>query len=385
MAATKKTIYETLKDSDGDYSICVRLLHLTGLNKTLDDRAVNVTFFAPNDTAFKRTVKALGFDDTASTATEDATYRSLVQILTKQVGNAGLIRLVTDILKYHISPPGKKSGEILKLTNISTSLGIDIRRFTDLPLALGDLAPTIADPVLIPSKLDISAVNGIIHGCNRVLLSFDPEVKSTVASSAIANSTANATSNDGSACFPLSAVVHTAEGSTISMRQLQAGHSIRVSARPAVPASPVYLFSHRVTSGLFPFTRISTEGGHTITLSASHYLRVPAGETDRLVAAGAVTKGDVLLTLDGPSRVRLVEQVEDYGLVAPHTLHGDLVVNRVVASSYTRAVHPRVAHAVLAPVRALVRAGVATEPLGSWLYHGHDALEAIAPAGPAVY
>jgi hypothetical protein len=45
-------------------------------------------------------------------------------------------------------------------------------------------------------------------------------------------------------------------------------------------------------------------------------------------------------------------------------------VNRVVVSTYTRAVHPAIAHALLAPVRTLVRLGVSDEPLGNAMYDG---------------
>jgi hypothetical protein len=57
------------------------------------------------------------------------------------------------------------------------------------------------------------------------------------------------------------------------------------------------------------------------------------------------------------------------------------VVNGVRASSYTRSVHPRVAHVLLAPVRAVVRAGLATEPLGGLFYDGADRLAALMPKG----
>lgn len=48
-----------------------------------------------------------------------------------------------------------------------------------------------------------------------------------------------------------------------------------------------------------------------------------------------------------------VRKVEKEGLYNPQTVHGDIVVDGIVASVYTEAVQPRVAHAMLAPMRAV--------------------------------
>lgn len=181
-------------------------------------------------------------------------------------------------------------------------------------------------------------------------------------------------------CFPASAVVHDVYGKDIPLSKVTAGMSIRISDSDK-KFSSIYHFSHKILDGARQFVRLTTVSGHSITLSPSHYLYA----NGRLVAARRVVKGDVLRTLEGPSKVRSVERVTDFGLVAPHTLHGDLVVNGIVASSYTTAVHPRVAHLLLAPVRALVRMGLAKEPLGSTMYEGGNGWENYLPSGPEVY
>ena len=53
-----------------------------------------------------------------------------------------------------------------------------------------------------------------------------------------------------------------------------------------------------------------------------------------------------------------VRSARKTGLYNPHTLHGDIVVDGVLTSTYTAAFSPTLAHVALAPLRALYRAGV---------------------------
>ena len=69
--------------------------------------------------------------------------------------------------------------------------------------------------------------------------------------------------------------------------------------------------------------------------------------------------GDNVTLADGKaSAVVAIAAVRKEGLHNPHTLQGDIVVNGVLASSYTSAFSPTLAHVVLAPLRALYRAGI---------------------------
>ena len=65
-------------------------------------------------------------------------------------------------------------------------------------------------------------------------------------------------------------------------------------------------------------------------------------------------------------------------------MHGDLVVDGVVVSGYSTAVAPRVAEAILAPVRWAAAAGVRS-PLGSALYNGADWALTVLPRGRDQY
>lgn len=165
------------------------------------------------------------------------------------------------------------------------------------------------------------------------------------------------------ACFSSSQIVHLENGSDISLSHLDAGHNIRTSE---TELSRVYLFTHKMRTGTFDFVHITTYGNHTITMTQGHYIYA----NGKLRAAGSVEVGDMLRTLDGPARVQSVSAVRGNGLFAPHTLQGDIVVNRIIASTYTTAMHPTLAHMMLWPFRAVTRLGITKEPLGQTLYNG---------------
>ena len=102
-----------------------------------------------------------------------------------------------------------------------------------------------------------------------------------------------------------------------------------------------------------------------------------------LAPARSVRAGDnVTLASGRRARVISVGRVRKEGLYNPHTLHGDIVVDGVLTSTYTEAFSPALAHVVLAPLRALYRAGAdifkldvgnALDALPSWwkaMYQG---------------
>lgn len=157
-----------------------------------------------------------------------------------------------------------------------------------------------------------------------------------------------AASDSNPVCFPASATVELASGDRVPMADLRIGDRVRTG--PA-SFSDVFLFTHRDAVIRSNFVRLLTVAGSSITLTKSHYLY----SNGALVAAESVRIGDVLELADGSdSPVVAVESVSSVGLYNPQTVDGNIVVEGVVASAYTTAVHPRVAHsALLAPVRFL--------------------------------
>lgn len=180
--------------------------------------------------------------------------------------------------------------------------------------------------------------------------------------------------DDEPICFPSTARLQLANGKLIDMRDLEAGQHVHVGYGTV---SPIFLFTHKQADVVRPFARITTKTGHQVTLSQGHYLYA----NGRLTSAKAVRVGDILETTDGESAVVRTEMVRLRGLYAPHTIHGDIVVDGVRVSGYSRALHPRLAHALLAPVRLLVSLTSLKEPLGGLFYEGAENIARILPSG----
>ncbi|OSX69691.1 hypothetical protein BU14_1265s0001 [Porphyra umbilicalis] len=181
-------------------------------------------------------------------------------------------------------------------------------------------------------------------------------------------------------CFPATAAVRLADGSVKMMADVAVGDALHVGHGAH---SDVYAWSHKLVDRAAEFVAITTTAGEAasspLLLSPSHYLYVGGA----LAAASSVRPGDALTDGAGaPLTVASVSVVTRTGVFAPHTLHGDLVVNGVRVSTYTRAVHPAVAHALLAPLRVAYRLGV-KDPAGAWLYAGRPAgvVAALLPRG----
>lgn len=152
---------------------------------------------------------------------------------------------------------------------------------------------------------------------------------------------------DDPKCFPASARVELADGSTVPISEVAVGDSVRVGAGKF---SKVFMFTHKQAGIESEYVTIETASGARIVLTSGHYIYADGS----LVAAGHVAPGAVLRLSDGSvSTVSRVGRVAGkWGLFNPQTLHGDIVVDGVVASTYTTAVAPRYAHVALAPLRA---------------------------------
>jgi hypothetical protein len=176
----------------------------------------------------------------------------------------------------------------------------------------------------------------------------------------------------GASCFPGSAIVELHSGAYKRLDQLAIGDRVRVSEDEF---SDVFMFTHRQQESFLPFTVIRLASNHTIRLTEGHYVYV-YGE---LRPAGVVKVGDELaLGSGGRSEVVSVSESFETGLYNPHTLHGDIVVNGVVSSTYTTAVSPVHGHVWLGIFRLLYGA------LGlklTWLESGAEFSRKLLPAG----
>lgn len=157
---------------------------------------------------------------------------------------------------------------------------------------------------------------------------------------------ASPTPTNAPVCFPASASVTVSDGSKKAMSQLQLGDRVAVGGGLF---SEVFMFTHRIAEGTHDFVKLDSESGASLRLTAGHFLPI----NGRYVPASAAKIGDLVQLANGlSSRIVSIESVKDTGLYNPQTAHGDIVVDGIRASTYTTAVEPRVAHALLAPLRA---------------------------------
>lgn len=178
-----------------------------------------------------------------------------------------------------------------------------------------------------------------------------------------------------SVCFPAHATVHLEDGSVKPMRDVRIGDRVQVAHNLY---SPVFMFTHKLPSVRHAFVRVRTRSAHTLTLTRGHYLLV----NGVMAAASTVHTGDALTLADGSaSVVTNVHIVSSVGLFNPQTVHGSIVVDGIRASTYTTAVHPQMAHALLTPLRSLYeRFGLSL----SCFDQGADRLASLLPSGQSV-
>lgn len=158
-----------------------------------------------------------------------------------------------------------------------------------------------------------------------------------------------ASQSEEKACFPGEAVVMLADGTPRRMSELRTGEVVR-SAKGQ--KARVLMWTHNDATVHHRFVRIVTEDGRTLVLSHGHMLYV-----NGVLRAGASVRVGMKVEDDmgGLVGVSMVDEVMRYGLYNPQTEDGDIVVGGVRCSTYTTAVKLSTAHALLAPVRAVVR------------------------------
>jgi len=181
-------------------------------------------------------------------------------------------------------------------------------------------------------------------------------------------------------CFPASQRVELESGKLIRMDELQIGDSIRISDGSDSNAfSAVYFFGHRERTLSTGYVVLVIDLSRSIELLVSRDHFVYAN--GRLVSAGKVKVGDTMKLSDGSLQtVKFIRYENSIGMFSPHTLHGDLVVNSVIVSSFTRLCPPTVARMLLFPFRILFYLGWRDTNLKIFKYfdHSHPKLASIA-------
>ncbi len=147
-----------------DYDILLNAVQTAGLADTLADPNANFTVLAPNDAAFVRLARDLGYQGFV----ESEAWTFLVGALT-ELGNGDPVSVLTPVLLYHVVDERLGFIDILLSRSITTVQGGKIR---PVFLILRDNDPDIRNPKLF-YPFNVTATNGIIQTINRVLLPID--------------------------------------------------------------------------------------------------------------------------------------------------------------------------------------------------------------------
>ena len=152
-----------------DYDILLNAVVAADLADALADPDAELTVFAPNDGAFYRLARDLGYKGGYD---ETAVFDFIVAALT-DLGGGDPIPVLTDILLYHVVAGDVRPIDLIFSTifasPIETLLGETFQPFF---FWLIDNEPDLRNPnVTFP--LNIMATNGRIHTINRVLIPVD--------------------------------------------------------------------------------------------------------------------------------------------------------------------------------------------------------------------
>lgn len=155
----------TFDHDRNDYDVLLTAVQTAGLAGALDDPEARLTVFAPDDRAFIRLARDLGFQGWD----EAGAWDHLVGALTG-LGNGDPIPVLTDVLLYHVSPGVLGPIDVLRARELPTLLGETIGR---RGISLVDKEPDLRNPRLDLFALDMRASNGVVHGITRVLIPVD--------------------------------------------------------------------------------------------------------------------------------------------------------------------------------------------------------------------
>ena len=152
----------TFDNNPWDYDLLLTAAGAAGLVEALNDPNARLTVFAPNDAAFTRTAKSLGYTGSS----EAGAWAFLVEALTA-IGGGDPIPTLKNILLYHVSPGVRGPLSVVFSNKLPTLLGPEIRvRF----LELVDKEPDLPNPYLFIPAINLRAENGVVHTITRVLI-----------------------------------------------------------------------------------------------------------------------------------------------------------------------------------------------------------------------
>lgn len=150
-------------DNDSrDYDMLLNAVQaVPGIADALNNCEDSLTLFAPNDLAFVRLARDLGYAGTD----EEGAFGAIVAALTR-IGNGDPIPVLRTVLLYHVAPSDLNPLQVLFAREIPTLQGGVIRPFF---FVLRDNDPDFRDPFLT-WPINVRACNGRLHSIDRVLI-----------------------------------------------------------------------------------------------------------------------------------------------------------------------------------------------------------------------
>lgn len=174
-ALAQNTITDIVAESGGefdknprDYDILLNAVIAAELDDDLADPHIHWTVFAPNDRAFIRLARDLGYHG----KDEAGAFEFIVAALT-ELGGGELQPVLIDVLLFHVAPEKLTAFDFIVAAffrkPIPTLLGVDLHPFF---FGLVDQDPDLRNPRLT-LPINVFASNGVIHTLNRVLIPVD--------------------------------------------------------------------------------------------------------------------------------------------------------------------------------------------------------------------
>jgi uncharacterized surface protein with fasciclin (FAS1) repeats len=148
-----------------DYDLLLKAVLATKLDGALADKAASLTVFAPDDAAFIRTARDLGYTGWS----EQGAWNFLASALAGLNGGDP-IPVLKNILLYHVVAGRLGAFQVLTSGSLTTLLGSS---FQVRLLTLVDKDPQLPNAKLNLFALNQRTGNGVIHGITRVLIPVD--------------------------------------------------------------------------------------------------------------------------------------------------------------------------------------------------------------------
>eukprot|EP00613_Pedinella_sp_CCMP2098_P028514 CAMPEP_0171705404 /NCGR_PEP_ID=MMETSP0991-20121206/13172_1 /TAXON_ID=483369 /ORGANISM="non described non described, Strain CCMP2098" /LENGTH=429 /DNA_ID=CAMNT_0012294933 /DNA_START=464 /DNA_END=1754 /DNA_ORIENTATION=- len=147
-------------------------------------------------------------------------------------------------------------------------------------------------------------------------------------------------SETSGSCFHGSGTVLLQSGSSVLFSELRLGDIIATSnAQGGFSFSPVVKLPHAINNTEHAgFLTLTTETGKKLEMTSDHY--IPKCE-QTVVTAGELAVGDCLITIDGKETLVEVSWTEKSGVYTAVTEDKFIVVDSIVASSYSKNYDPK--------------------------------------------